>query len=503
MDKSDTKKDKDFTKEIHLATAAELERFGFANAQHILSISELDKIASSKINPEYKNTNTIQQAGFSAEVKHTARTNADNIIAGKSERIARTDDVGSVNHQNFDHVAVDTNGQPLLNSDGSFQTGTQQKCFSKVENYSKLLTDKQFEKYKSGDINVPSDQLPEIKKDWENKVTKLKEQEQTLKANGDDQGAVNKRKQIEKIEDAKSRLKDSGVTFDESIEARTSPKLSVIKDIAKVSHKAGIESAKMGGTIGGTLSAVKNTYAYLNGDKKGSDALLDISKDTGKAVAVAYASGATTSVIGGALSSSGNQIAKNLAKGNTPALLLQAGVALGKNTSLLLSGKMTANEFAHSMTKESMTIATSLVGANYGALVGTMILPGVGTVVGGVVGGIAASMVSSSLYNELKTMMNAVDLSNARRAEMARICEHLITEEKKNRIAMLQTFDHFFEDKENELHSGFESIALSIQNGERMDKGLDILSSSFKAEIKFKSLSEFDQVLESDKGFTI
>ncbi|NLB80780.1 MAG: hypothetical protein GX800_04030 [Clostridiaceae bacterium] len=42
----------------------------------------MEKIASSKVNPDYRDTNVKQQAGFSAEVKTVARENAEKIIAG-------------------------------------------------------------------------------------------------------------------------------------------------------------------------------------------------------------------------------------------------------------------------------------------------------------------------------------------------------------------------------------------------------------------------------------
>ena len=64
----------------------------------------LDSISKEKINPDYEFQNTQQQAGFAAEVKDTARTNAENIIASKKERKVRTDDIDRVNDELYDHM---------------------------------------------------------------------------------------------------------------------------------------------------------------------------------------------------------------------------------------------------------------------------------------------------------------------------------------------------------------------------------------------------------------
>ena len=87
-----------------------VQRFGSANKEHIVAFTGIDNerngfklkrslnsISKQKINSEYEFENLYQQAGYSAEVKDTARTNAENIIAGKSERKVRTDDIGMVN----------------------------------------------------------------------------------------------------------------------------------------------------------------------------------------------------------------------------------------------------------------------------------------------------------------------------------------------------------------------------------------------------------------------
>lgn len=71
-----------------------------------------------KTNDAYANTIKQQKAGWAAEVKDTASTNAENIIAGKNTRKIRHDDLPDTpaNHPLFDHVEVDADGNVIAGS---------------------------------------------------------------------------------------------------------------------------------------------------------------------------------------------------------------------------------------------------------------------------------------------------------------------------------------------------------------------------------------------------
>jgi len=490
------KKEKNFNNEINLAISAELERFGFANAEHFKTHTDLNKIANSNINAEYADNNYHQQAGFSAEIKTTARTNAQNIIDGNDTRISRTDDVGSVNHPQFDHVEIDNNGNPILDINGNYMGGSQQKVFKNLDSYRKLYG-KEFNHYKDAILDVPSDQIKDIKIDWNNQISKLEKQKENRIASGDSINANDLQKKIDEIENAKSRLRDAKVSTEEAMEARKNHNISIAKDIGKISHKAGIESAKIGGSIAGGMSSAKNLYAYSQGNKTGTEALKDVAVDTSKATALAYASGATSSAIGGVLKSSSNQITQNLAKGSTPTVILQTGLILAKQTKELLSGNINATEFAKNIGQEGTTLATSLTGANLGAVLGTAIMPGVGTIVGGVIGGMTASIMSSAVYSELQKSVHDTEISNQQREAIKNYCKDLIIQEKEYREYAMSIYDNYFDKKELEIKDGFKNISLAIQNGENINNGLSMIGDAFNIELKFNNTEEFKQHIKS------
>jgi hypothetical protein len=493
------KKEKQFNSEINLAISTELEKFGFANAEHFKSHADLTKIAASKINPEYADKNYHQQSGFSAEIKTEARTNAENIMMENDVRIKRTDKIGNVNHPKFDHVEVDKNGNPILNNDGTFKSGSQQKVHKNIDTYDKYSKQELYEKYKGAAIDVPTNQLEEIKQRYTETIENLQQQEAKLRKFGKIELANEKKVEIERAKDVKNRFRDAKVSTDEAMEARKNPTLSVAKDMTKISHRAGVESAKMGAGIGGGISFFRNIISVMNGKKDTQEATKDIMLDTGKSAAISYATGASSTTIQGVLKASSSQIAQNMAKGNTPTLIIQTGVILAKQTKKLISGEITPLEFTKNIGQEGTTLATSITGANLGAAVGTLIVPGAGTVIGGVIGGMVASMMSSAVYSELQKSIYDTELSNQQREMIKQYCQDLIRQEKEYREYTMSVYDKFFDATEFEIRNGFKTMSLAIQNGQSINSGLAMVGKAFNVNLKFENVSDFREFIKNEQ----
>lgn len=488
------KERKNFDNEVNLAIGSTLEKFGSANAEFFNEYARLNSMKESW------QPNIETQKGFAAEVKHVSRTNAENILNENGRRIARTDDIGAVNHPEFDSVEVDTKGNAKLDASGNFIGGAQQKVHNDVSAYDKYYKTEVgqggkivdlYGKYKNGKLDVPSDQIDEIKKRWTDQINKLEREEAYLRKAGKADLADQKKEEASRIKDTKSRLRDSKVSVDESREARVQPWKSVAKDIAKVSHKAGVQSAKMGGALSGGLSAGKNAKELINGEKDVQEAIADVTKDTAKGAVKSYVTGAASSAIGGALKNSSNQIYKNLAKKSGPTAILQTAVILAKQTGKLILGEITPEQFAENIGREGASLASSLTGANLGATVGAFIAPGVGTVIGGVVGGMVASMMSSALYYELKKTIQETKLSDEKRKMMEEFCQQLIEHEMQYRNRVISVFDRFLDVKDGDIRDGFNAMALAIQNGGSIQNGLQLLGNAFKLRLMFETPDDF------------
>lgn len=112
-------------------------------------------ISKSKVNPQYREQNLKQQAGFSAEVKETARENADRILKKDGTRKVRTDDIGRVNDPLYRPCRTGCQRQWQ-----SPRSGSQMKFVGKnpKECLNKLMSGK-YKKYRDANVTmeVPSD----------------------------------------------------------------------------------------------------------------------------------------------------------------------------------------------------------------------------------------------------------------------------------------------------------------------------------------------------------
>jgi hypothetical protein len=96
--------------------------------------------------------------------------------------------------------------------------------------------------------------------------------------------------------------------------------ISTAKDIANISHRARMESAKSAAAITGGMSFVKNIVVVVQGEKEADEALLSIAKDTGTGFAVGYGTAFAGSVIKGGMQNAGDATVRALSKSNLLAM---------------------------------------------------------------------------------------------------------------------------------------------------------------------------------------
>jgi hypothetical protein len=486
-----------FEREVSFAATLQVQRFAMASAQHFASLEDLLRISNFKITDP--DTNYHQQAGFSAEVKQVARANAENIIAGNKTRIARTDDLNQVNHQVYDYVEVDVDtGAAVLGPDGQFVGGAQMKVHKKIEKYQDHFG-KNYDKYKTAKLVLPPDQFEAIMRDWDKQQANLEEQVNALTKQGKSNLAAEKQAEINRIKDARQRAVKGEVSTTDAMEARKSPTLSVGKDALRIAHKAGVEAGQTAAAIGGGISLLRNGYDVFNGEKSVGDASIDILTDTGRAAVMAYATGAMTATLGGALQAANGQVLRNLGKGSTPAMIVQASTVLGKSILDVITGKITPEQLVSQISREGTTLAVSFTGSNFGAVVGTFIAPGIGTVVGGFVGGMVTSMLSGSMHSALQKSVRDLELSNEQRKRTQEYCARIIAQHNEYCRQMNAVFDQFFLEKRTQLKTAFDSIAEATLRGESIREGLEGIAQAFGKQLAFESGAEVRAHLRSGR----
>ncbi|GAA8283545.1 hypothetical protein KVJ89_02830 [Helicobacter pylori] len=166
------------------STSEESALYASANKEHLAILDDkalgrtLEWISKYKVNPKYQYQNINQQAGFSAELKEQVHVNANNILAGKRERVCQYDDLPSEkkpqikksfsnhatpskNHEIVDYISVDEKENVIPN------TAVQSKFVGRngAECFEKFLS-KGYEKYlKNGmKMEIPKDFLGDFQK---------------------------------------------------------------------------------------------------------------------------------------------------------------------------------------------------------------------------------------------------------------------------------------------------------------------------------------------------
>ncbi|WP_250163309.1 hypothetical protein [Psychrobacter sp. WY6] len=204
-----------------------IQRYGTAGSQFLTGLRGIDhetakefdrsllSIAEGKLNPDYYEQNIKQQAGYSAEVASVSKRNADAIINKEAPRFARSEDtVGyGKNHSVVDIVE-------LLDET---EITSQMKFVTNKENLLKSIAcgegkSKDFSRYLSVDkLEVPTEQVSEMKAICRSEAQKLTEQSEVLKNLGKTELADKALKQAKNYEALENKITDSGLTTEEAI----------------------------------------------------------------------------------------------------------------------------------------------------------------------------------------------------------------------------------------------------------------------------------------------
>lgn len=501
----DNKKEKynDSAINVQLAVASHevVDRYGSAVKEHLVAYSGEDNekclkltkglknISKYKVNPNNEHANLKQQSGFAAEVKHVARENAENIINKNGQRVVRTDDIGSVNDEFYDHFVYDKNGNTINKSQMKFVGKNPKEALQK-------LASKDYQKYLDNDIdiNVPNEMYEGIKEEAENKAKEFYKQAERLKQDGKYDIAEEKIEKAKKYEKIGRKVRKSKISSDEAMEARINPELSTAKDILKISHRAGWEQAQMGAALGGGISIIKNSIAIFNGEKEVKEALIDMGIDTTKAASLSYVTAFAGSGIKGFMQNAKNTSIQMASKTNLPAMAVTTALEVGKTFKRYLSGEIDGLQCFEELGEKGTGMLSS--GMFAAAFQIAIPIP----VVGALIGSMFGYAFSSAYYKEILNVFKKAKLARERRLRIEAECEKaikMIIEYRKNLekivseylVDHITTFNNAFEQMESALEIG--DINIFIEGNNKIIEKLG-------KDVKFKSFDEIDSFMQSD-----
>lgn len=512
-EKKKNQKDKDLLNAGVAGAAYEtVQRYGDAAKQHYVAYSgednELGKklvkglkqISEEKVNPDYEYQNIHQQAGFSAEVKDVARENAEKIIKGDSTRKIRTDDLGNVNDPLYDTVTIDAEGNVI---DG---TGAQMKFLGASEtdptgegNAARALEklqSKKFQKYLDADakIDVPSDQYDKIIQEANDKIDDLSKQLENQKQAGNGEQVKKLQERIDKLEKIKKNLRKSNVSSDEAVFARLHPKLSTAMDVAKISHRAGIQTAETSAIIGGSVSIVKNIVAVCKGEEEAEEAVKNVAKDTATTAAVGYGTGFTGAAIKGAMQNSKSQYVRALSKTNIAGTIVAVTVSATKTMTRYFNGEIDGVECLETLGEQG----TGMI-----AVIGQTVIPI--PVVGGLIGGMVGYALSSATYGVLVGSLKEAKLAHEERIAIEQACEEHIKMIREYRAQMNAIINEYLSETTEIFNESFTGIkdALAIGDIDLLIESSNAITDALGGNKPFETMDEFNSKMLLGETFKL
>ncbi len=493
------------------STSEESVLYASANREHLSVLDRLEEISKRKINPNYINQNINQQAGYSAEIKEQTHVNANNILAGKRERVRQYDDLSSEqkaqikkffpnyatpskNHEIVDYVSVDERGNVIPN------TLTQSKFVGRngAECFEKFLS-KDYDKYlKNGmKMEIPKDFFGDFQKEANIKIKSLESHIAKQKSFGDFQKAAKLEERLQKCKTIKANTRPASITKKETIEARLNPKLSTSKDVANLSHQAGMNAMQTGALIGGGVSLVTNIYECIANGKDPKKAIKHTAIATLKGGALSYGSAFASSSLGGLMQSSANKVIQSFGKSSLPAMIVEACVTNFTIFGRYLSGKIDEAELCKQLGRTN----TSLISGGAMAVAGQALIPI--PVVGALIGSFVGAALSEAFFNALNS--KKVELACQKRIEIEKECRESIRLLEMYRNQFKEVFEQYFhettkffnqsfDELERVLYAGDADLAIGVNNKiqERMgqkplfgnkQEGWDFITSRGRTEI--------------------
>ncbi|GAA7925089.1 hypothetical protein COL401_08130 [Helicobacter pylori] len=456
------------------STSEESALYASANRERLSVLDKLEEISKRKINPNYTNQNINQQAGYSAEIKEQARVNAHNILAGKRERIVQYDDLFSEkkaqvqklspnyatpkkNHEIVDYISVDEKGDviPGTLTQSKFVGRNGEECFKK-------LLSKDYEKYfeNGAKMKIARNHYGDFQRAVNTRIKSLESQIAKQKELGDFQKAAHLEEKLQKCKTIKAHIRPTSATKREAIEARLNPNLSTAKDVASVSHQAGMNAAQTGAWIGGGVSLVTNVYECVANGKDPKKAIKHTAIATLKGGVLSYGSAFASSSLGGLMQSSANKIIQSLGKGSIPTIIVSVVATNATILGRYISGKIDGTELLKQLGKAN----TTLVSSGAMAVAGQALIPI--PVVGALVGGFVGAILSETCFNAFLKDREEAKLARQRRIEIEKECREFIKLLEIYQNQFKEVFERYFHETTKFFNQSFNELERASYAGD-------------------------------------
>jgi len=515
MTTQDTTRDDDDSRQAEIAkdiarTGAALSanetvnRYGSANAEYIKGYTGIDHETGQQFAKSLKGINTHkvnadpveaarnikQQAGFSAEVAATGRDNAEAIISGSKVRTARSDDLPQygTNHPVVDRVQI---------LDGKVIEGSQSQM-KFVGNRDQLLEriaqeDGKFARYRGTKLELPSEQYEGAAQHCQDQARQLRFNAERAEQSGKPDVAAKLRREADNYDQLANNVRDSGMTTEQAIFYREHPKIATALDIARTSHRAGMEGAQYGAAIGGSISLVQNIFALAQDEKTLGEAAKDLTVGTAKAAAVGYVTASAGSAVKSAMQQSGKQTIRTLAGTSAPALAVNVCLSLGSSVKRYVTGEITESQLLVEVGEKGAGMLSAGMMAALGQL--AIPVPFVGAAIGGMIGYTLSSLFYQSALDAARAAERSREMLKRTQAIQTAARERIAREQ----TALTEFFSKEIPQLAQETRQLFAVLDDPLCSVDTFAAAINQYATLLGKQLQFETLQEFDAFMQTDE----
>ncbi|HCE2428474.1 TPA: hypothetical protein NGU10_000888 [Vibrio parahaemolyticus] len=493
---------------IGLSVRNNVDRHGSANAEFLKGLRGVDhesgvvfdrslrKVSQSKVNSEFLEQNLKQQSGYSAEIASVSRKNAQSIAEGSQARYSRSEDLSSFgkNHPVVDIVEL---------VDGNITSEAQMKFVgdNKLDTLLNKIADGHNKSGKNDlsrylevdELQVPTEQVERAKEICKERANNLRSQAKILRNKGKEKLAAQKEQVADNYNKLEKKVSDSGLTSKEAMEYRLDPEKMTAKDIARTSHNAGVEGAKFGAAIGGSISLIANLIAASSGDKELSEAAIDIVVDTTLSAGVGYTSAFSGSALKGIMQQSTSEYTRALSTTALPALAVSVCIACASSIFSYASGEIRETELLQNIGGS----ASGMLSSSMFSTVGQLAIPV--PILGGLVGGMIGYTLSNLFYQGFFASLNDAKRSQ----EQLELIRSKCLVAKQLATAYQYQLDEIFSKKISQLNNAKEQLFSALNqpnaNVNQLCDDINLFALLLGKELQFKTQHEFDTFMSSNE----
>lgn len=464
--------------------------------------------------------NKKSHAGFAAEIDEVSKTNAENIIADKNIRIARSNDVGRGNDMVYDIVYTDSCNRVIINKNGKEKgyqikikgryygdsriKGSEANAENITKSYNNVINDlinKKNERYLDAGVAIGSEQYDSFKELLSNKQKDLQKSAKYLRQKGEIEKAEEKEEMALRAKKLSQKLRKAKDTSKEAMFSYEHPILATTKNVIKTSHKAGMEHAKATGIATSVSVGINSIVAVAKGEMDSAQALKTVALSTAKSMGEAYLVGNADVILKGFMENSSNKAIQAVSKSNLPGKLMMVTKQLSGSLRRLVNGEIDEKEFLQELgSQEAGMLAagwgSALGAAGAAAVSDSLLLGAVGAAAGSTIG----LLVFSSLYEGAMQIYAEEKESEERRKLVESIAKEARERIKIYREELEQSIKQFYGDREKAFLEGFQLLNEGF-NGNNVDtfvEGLSKIAIEMGSCLQFKDFNEFDDFMQDN-----